>query len=52
MTANVFVEDRQNCLAAGMNDFISKPIAPAELHAKLLRWLRDADRPPRSPTAD
>jgi len=31
MTANVTKEDRQNCLDAGMDDFISKPICPEEL---------------------
>jgi len=39
MTANAFEEDRDRCLAAGMNDFITKPADPPQLYSKLLHWL-------------
>jgi PAS domain S-box-containing protein len=39
MTANAFVEDRQRCLAAGMDDFIAKPVNPDDLFVILARWL-------------
>ncbi|HEY4066056.1 MAG TPA: response regulator, partial [Burkholderiaceae bacterium] len=51
MTANAFLEDREACLAAGMNDHVAKPIDPALLHTTLLRWLPLRDQP-AAPEAD
>ena len=39
MTANAFAEDRERCMAAGMNDFVSKPVEPEVLFDTLLKWL-------------
>jgi CheY-like chemotaxis protein/HPt (histidine-containing phosphotransfer) domain-containing protein len=39
MTANARSEDRSRCLAAGMDDFLTKPVVPAQLYAALAKWL-------------
>ncbi len=39
MTANAMQQDRERCLAAGMNDHVAKPIEPEELYTALLRWI-------------
>lgn len=40
MTANAFNEDRAQCIDAGMDDFIAKPVTPENLLAFVRKWLR------------
>lgn len=40
VTANIFAEDKANCLAAGMNDFLAKPSPPGLLFSAVLKALK------------
>jgi PAS domain S-box-containing protein len=39
LTASAFLEDRQRCFAAGMQDYLAKPFSWADFQALLQRWL-------------
>mgnify|MGYP003833871641 FL=1 len=40
LTANAFEDDRHACLAAGMDDFMVKPLSPDALRGMLTRWAK------------
>ena len=55
MTAHAMEGDRQECLRAGMDDYLAKPIRIADLVAALEKWIRPASpgpEPAASPVAD
>jgi signal transduction histidine kinase/CheY-like chemotaxis protein len=51
MTANASQEDRQRCLDAGMDDYISKPVRPESLQQMLAKWFPASEAPQSTPTA-
>ncbi|MBL8473207.1 MAG: PAS domain S-box protein [Rhodocyclaceae bacterium] len=50
ITANAFLEDRERCAAAGMNDFFSKPLDPDQFRSRVLHWLPAAQAENTGPT--
>jgi len=44
MTANAMKGDKEKCLAVGMDDYVSKPVSPAEINAVLDKWLKADER--------
>jgi CheY-like chemotaxis protein len=38
LTASTTTRDREACLAAGMDDFLPKPVRSEDLHGRLLLW--------------
>jgi hypothetical protein len=52
LTANAFTEDRERCLAAGMNDFLAKPVDPATIYSTLNRYLGRAEHPDAGPATN
>ena len=47
MTAGALAEDRERCLAAGMDDYLAKPVTRADLERMLTQWLPSEPRDPQ-----
>jgi len=46
VTANVMQGDRDDCIASGMNDYVTKPYKREELHAAITRWTQPRPQEP------
>jgi CheY-like chemotaxis protein len=52
LTAHAAKGDRDRCLAAGMDDYLAKPLDPQAMSAVLKKWLPPKAAPPGVPAAD
>jgi len=48
-TANALAGEAANCFAAGMDDYLAKPVSLEQLREKITRWLPAEGRPPEEP---